>query len=273
MSLREAVPRVSIVTPTFNRAEFLEETIRSVLEQDYPNIEYIVMDGGSTDGSVEIIRRYAGRLAYWESAPDRGQVDAIQRGFARSTGTVLAYLNSDDAYVPGAVSGIVRTFRERPSADLVFGDVHLVDTAGRRLRDLRFTAFDFDTLLYEGGNLSQPGAFWTRDLYDRVGGIDPAYQFSLDTDFFFRAARVGRFEHVRSFIANFRIHSGSKSATIWDVGVAECDRIRARYLPRRATAFRIRIGLVICRLRRLARYVAQGDLPYVLGGVARRLGR
>lgn len=266
----DALPLVSIVTPTFQRAEYLETTIRSVLEQEYPRIEYHVMDGGSTDGTLDILHRYADRLASWTSGPDGGQAAAIKSGFERCHGTILAYLNSDDAYVPGAVARIVETFR-RTGADLVFGDVRLVDERGGRIRELKFTDFDLATFLYEGGNLNQAGAFWTRALYERAGGIDPTYQFGLDTDFFLRAAEVGRFAHHRGTVAEFRIHGGSKSSTIWGVGLAEWDRIRARRLDPTMPRWRMQLIKRTCQVRRAIGYLRQGDAGYVVTGVLERL--
>jgi len=120
-------PLVSIVTPSFNQVKYLEETIRSVLEQDYPKIEYIVIDGGSTDGSVEVIRKYADRLAYWVSEADRGQTDAINKGFATAHGSILAWLNSDDTYKPGAVSEAVAYLQNHPNIGMVYGDLDFID--------------------------------------------------------------------------------------------------------------------------------------------------
>jgi glycosyltransferase involved in cell wall biosynthesis len=268
----ERVPLVCVVTPTFQRADYLERTMRSVLEQDYPRIEYHVMDGGSTDGTVEILRRQSDRLASWTSAPDRGQAAAVRSGFERCRGRILAYLNSDDVYVPGAVRRIVETF-ERTKADLVFGDVRLVDEQGKRIRDLKFTDFDLETFLYEGGNLNQAGAFWTRELYDRVGGIDPAFRFGLDTDFFARAAQVGRFVHHRGIVAEFRIHGGSKSSTIWGVGLAEWDRIRARHIDPATPRWRLELLRRRSQLRRAIGYIRQGDAAYLLAGIVDRLVR
>lgn len=264
------LPLVSIVTPSFQRAEYLERTILSVVDQDYPRIEYHVMDGGSTDGTLEVIRRYEDRLASWRSAPDRGQADAVRMGFARSTGGILAYLNSDDTYVPGAVTAMVETFR-RTGADLVFGDVRLVDERGVRIRDLKFTDFDLETFLYEGGNINQAGAFWTRALYDKVGGVDPSFQFALDTDLFLRASEVGRFAHHRGIVAEFRIHGSSKSSTIWGVGLDEWERIRGRRIDRTMPRWRQAIVAARCRLRRTIGYIRQGDADYVLAAMFGRL--
>ena len=130
---QNALPKVSIVTPSFNQASFLEQTLRSVLEQDYPNLEYIVIDGGSTDGSVEIINKYADQLAYWQSQPDQGQTDAINQGFAHATGEILAWLNSDDLLLPGAVSAAVRALEEHPEAAMVYGDALLINAQGKTI--------------------------------------------------------------------------------------------------------------------------------------------
>lgn len=272
LGIRGERPLVSVVIPSYQSVRWIERTIRSILEQDYERIELHVMDGGSTDGTVDVITRYADRLASWTSGPDAGQADAVRRGFERCRGEVLAYLNADDAYVPGAVAGVVDTFR-RTGADLVFGDVRLVDDDGRRIRDLKFTEFDLETFLYEGGNVNQAGAFWTRELYDRIGGIDPSFRFALDNDLVARAAEAGRFAHHRGILAEFRIHPASKSSTIRDVGLAEWERIRrARMdpsLPRwRETLIRMR-----AQLRRTLGYIRQGDAGYVLQGLVTRLLR
>lgn len=272
LGITDERPLVSIVTPSYQSVRWIERTIRSVLEQDYERIELHVMDGGSTDGTVDVIKRYADRLASWTSGPDAGQADAVRRGFERCRGTILAYLNADDAYVPGAVGRIVETFR-RTGADLVFGDVRLVDEHGRRIRDLKFTEFDLETFLYEGGNVNQAGAFWTRELYDRVGGIDPTFRFALDNDFVARAAEVGRFAHHRGIVAEFRIHPGSKTSTIRDVGLAEWERIRRRRMDPSAPRWREALIRVRAQLRRTVGYVRQGDAGYVLRGLLARLLR
>src|SRR5215208_2659718 len=130
MSMLSNQPRVSIITPSFNQGQFLEETMHSVLEQDYPNIEYIVVDGGSADNSVEIIKKYQGQLAWWVSEKDRGHADALNKGFSHATGEILAWLNSDDVYFPNAVSQAVSFLKTNPAIGMVYGDAELIDDAG-----------------------------------------------------------------------------------------------------------------------------------------------
>jgi len=151
----EMQPRISIVTPSFNQAAFLEDTIRSVLSQNYPNLEYIIMDGGSTDGSVDIIRRYERDLAYWGSEKDGGAADAIAKGFSKATGDIFAYLNSDDIYLPGSLEAIAQTMADS-AADVAYGNTYWIDTAGSTLGERRQTPFARMGYLYGGFDLQQP---------------------------------------------------------------------------------------------------------------------
>ena len=189
-------PRISIVTPSFNQAPYLEATLRSVLEQGYPDLEYIVMDGGSTDGSVDILRSHASCLSYWTSAHDAGQADAINRGLARSTGEILAYLNSDDVYLPGALARVAAHFAAHPEADLVYGDYVYLDEQGRVLQHFQAPPFEAAALVL-GNTVSQPTVFVRRRAWERVGPFDAALHCVMDLDYWLRAAVAGlRFERV-----------------------------------------------------------------------------
>src|SRR5512138_875393 len=153
-------PLVSIITPSFQQARFLEQTICSVLGQDYPELEYIVVDGGSSDGSRDIIQRYADHLAWWVSEPDRGQTDAINKGFARATGEILAWINSDDTYLPGAVSEAVEQLRAHPGAGLVYGDANLIDDDGEIIGRFPARQTDYHRLLRGSVHIPQQAAFF-----------------------------------------------------------------------------------------------------------------
>ena len=205
-------PRVSIVTPSFNQGRYLEETMRSVLAQDYPNLEYIVIDGGSTDGSVAIIRKYEKRLAYWVSEPDRGQADAINKGFACAGGDLLGWLNSDDCLYPGAVRRLVEAFAARPETEFIYGDVtrgaELQQPANERrgqpiaLRDM------LRTLRMP---IPQQAAMWRRSVIEKVGGLNPRWHVVLDREFFLRVALKCRMDYLPGVVGFFRVHPDCKS--------------------------------------------------------------
>jgi glycosyltransferase involved in cell wall biosynthesis len=198
-------PLVSIVTPCFNAAKFVEETIQSVLAQDYPRIEYIVMDGGSTDGTVDILKRYEQRLR-WISEPDRGAADAINRGFAMSRGEIFAYLNADDLYLPGAVSTAVQTFE----ADAVYGGAWWIDEAGERLAPYPVRDFDSELLARECF-ICQPASFVRRDAFENVGGMDPELNLTFDYEFWMRLAKTYDIRRIDGMLALSRMHRTNKS--------------------------------------------------------------
>jgi glycosyltransferase involved in cell wall biosynthesis len=206
------LPLVSIITPSYNQAQYLEATILSVLQQDYPRIEYIIMDGGSSDDSVEIIQKYVGRLAYWVSEKDRGQVDAINRGFARCNGKIMAWLNSDDTYEPGAIQAAVTAFRQHPKVRLVYGEGWYIDGAGRRTRPCRFVRESFPNIyIYNKDPILQQASFWKRNLWEEVGPLDESMNWVFDWDWFIRAHKVTSFLYIPQFLANYRVHSQAKT--------------------------------------------------------------
>jgi glycosyltransferase involved in cell wall biosynthesis len=219
-------PRISVVTPSFNQGRYLEAAIRSVLDQDYPDLEYIVMDGGSTDGSVDIIRRYADRLAYWVSAPDGGQSAAIASGFQRATGDILAWLNSDDIYLPGALHQVGRAFEQAPSVDFVYGARRIIDERGHPIGSRNPPTLLHKYYFVFGQWIPQECAFWRRTLYDRVGGLDPTLRFSLDFSLFIRMWAMGRFKKIDVELGAFRAHEATKTRTLSDVMVREGAAIR-----------------------------------------------
>lgn len=201
---------VSIVTPSYNQAPFLERTIRSVLEQDYSQIEYIVVDGGSSDGSREIIERYAPRLAYWSSEKDQGQGEALNKGFARAHGEIVAWLNSDDYYLPGAVSSAVRLFEQNPDVGLIYADMLAVDAQDRVTNHLRCRQLGLkDLLCFE--IIGQPAVFMRRAAFEAAGGLDPAYHLLLDHHLWIKIACQSLILHVDETWAAARYHPAAKN--------------------------------------------------------------
>lgn len=178
---------VSIITPSYNQAAYLETTIRSVLAQDYPQIEYMIVDGASTDGSQEIIQRYAGHLSWWVSEPDSGQAEAINKGFQRARGEIVAWLNSDDFYLPGAVRQAVTALQAHPEAGLAFGDALTVDSSGRPIKRLSFGDWGLADFLHFR-IICQPAVFMRRSVLEKSGGLDPSYHFMLDHQLWIRLA-------------------------------------------------------------------------------------
>jgi glycosyltransferase involved in cell wall biosynthesis len=222
--------KISLVTPCYNSAAYIEETICSVLSQGIPELEYMVVDGGSTDGTVEIIRRYADRLTWWVSEKDNGQVDALNKGFARATGDILGFINADDVLLPGALDAILQTFTERPEVDLIAGEVEWIDGEGRptgshagEITNLE-EALDIYRVWWSQRQWVQPEVFYRRALKERVGAFDQRYHLAFDFDFWVRCFRAGAtVARVRKPLVQFRQHPDQKSNA-----VTECNReIRA----------------------------------------------
>lgn len=255
-------PRITIVTPSFNQAAYLERTILSVLDQGYPNLEYIIVDGGSTDGSVDIIRRYADRLAWWVSEPDRGQTDALNKGLRRATGEWVAWQNSDDIYYPGAFHDLAAAAAKHPQAGLIIGDMLLIDGHDHRLRDIRYVKPSYKALLAEGMLLANQAAFWRRSLQARIGLLDESYHCSFDYEWFLRLAQHAEGIHVDRFWGALRLHGETKTSLQAQRFLEENQQILAgREMPSWQKK--------LYKLRRLALMLGHGQGTYVLRGLLR----
>jgi len=208
----ESLPLVSIVTPSFNQKRFLEETILSVLGQDYKRIEYIIVDGGSTDGSAEVIKRYADRLAWWVSEPDGGQTDAINKGFFHATGDIFAWLNSDDAYLPHTVAEAVEFLRAHPEVAMVYGDANFIDETGLVIGRFPARQTDYRRLRRGYVHIPQQATFFRGTLWRQVGPLDPSFYFAMDYDLWVRLARLAPLHYHPRLWANFRLHASGKTS-------------------------------------------------------------
>lgn len=263
-------PRISIVTPSFNQAAFLERTILSVLEQDYPNLEYIVIDGGSSDGSVDIIRKYENRLAYWVSEPDCGQAHAINKGLKRATGDWVGWQNSDDIFYPGAFMHVARAAIRSPKAELIIGDINLIDEQDNVIREMRYVRPVYESLLAEGMVLTNQAAFWRRSLHARIGWLNKSLHYGFDYEWFLRLLReTDRAVHVPQCLGALRYHKATKSSRSQALFDEEYRSILAgRVLPEWKKN--------LYRSRRILLTLANGHFAYVLRGIKRRalgLGR
>jgi glycosyltransferase involved in cell wall biosynthesis len=221
-------PLVSIITPSYNQARFLPQTIESVLAQDYPSLEYIIVDGGSTDGSLEIIQQNAHRLAWWVSEPDQGQTDAINKGFAHARGEIFAWLNSDDTYHAGAITQAVEFMHAHPEAALVYGDADLIDEQGNIIGRFPARQTSLPGLLRGSVHIPQQASFFWARYWKQVGPLDPSFHFAMDYDLWVRLAKLAPLLYTPRLLANFRLHGEGKSVTMDDRCYPEMIRVYRR---------------------------------------------
>jgi hypothetical protein len=254
--------KISIVTPSFKQAAFIERTLLSVLDQGYPNLEYYVQDGGSEDGTAEVLKRHEERLAGWQSRPDRGQAQAINRAFAKTSGDIMAYLNSDDILLPGALAYVADYFRRHPEIDVIYGHRAVIDDKDQQIGRWIMPAHD-DGVLTWADFVPQETLFWRRALWEKAGGrMDESFQFALDWDLLVRFREAGaRFARVPRLLGGFRVHPQQKTTmSIADTGFQEMNRIRQRVLGRVPTSDEVRKAVFPYLVKHMA-----ADLQWEIG--------
>lgn len=223
-------PLVSIITPSYDQGEFIEKTILSVLNQGYPNIEFIIMDGGSTDKTVDILKKYTQKITYWESKSDEGQTYAINKGFRIATGEYIGWLNSDDYLEPNVLGSIVKAFKTENDIGTVSGKIYLVNGNGKKTGE-RFNKEEItvDSLLNGKVQVNQPGTFHRKMLLEKYGYLDESLNFAMDYELWIRLAQYSKFKQLDIFVANHRFHKLSKTQSEFIKFIPEIKRIRKKY--------------------------------------------
>jgi glycosyltransferase involved in cell wall biosynthesis len=230
-------PLIALVTPSLNQGPFLERSLRSILDQHYPRLHYVVQDGGSSDGTQTILERYRGSLHHYESAPDAGQADALNRGFRSATGDLLGYLNADDLLLPGSLSFVARYFTAHPDVDVVYGHRIVIDEADQEIGRWVLPPHDNEVLLWRD-YVPQETLFWRRDIWERVGAaFEETLQFVLDWELLLRFRAAGaRFARLPRFLGAFRVHDRQKTSALFEnVGRREIAWLLRRWHGRSVT--------------------------------------
>ncbi|ARP95093.1 glycosyl transferase [Bordetella genomosp. 13] len=265
----EKLPKLTVVTPSYNQARFLERTILSVLNQGYPDLEYIIMDGGSTDGSVEIIRKYEAHLAHWESTRDRGQSHAINKGFEMATGEYLAWQNSDDLYCPGALVKLGRAALRERSATLISGNMYIADSENRIFRQVSYTPMSRADLTAICASIPNQVAIFRRDALLRHGLLDEGMRYCMDLELWSRLLRDGPNVVVPEARGVYTAHAETKTSTMLDVLDSERDVIIDGILAEGEGGGRL-FGLS-CRAGKVATHARQGDYDYLMEKLVHKL--
>lgn len=257
------LPKVTIITPSFNQAEFLENTIQSVLEQGYPNLEYMIIDGGSTDGSLDIIKKYENRLSWWISEPDCGQSDAINKGLQRASGEIISWLNSDDLHMPGTISVIVNAFKETPDMGLIYGDVLSIDRVGHVFNVMRYADWGLDDLM-TFSIIGQAGTFIRREVLNETGLLDPNFHCLMDHHLWLRIAQVAPMRYLPEAIAAARFHPQAKNLAITEEFGREAYQL-VNWMQQQPTLssrmHRLNNRVLAGAHRFNARYLLDGEMP------------
>lgn len=256
-----SLPRVTVITPSYNQAAYLEQTICSVLDQNYPNLEYFVIDGASTDSSVDIIRKYEKRLAWWVSEQDCGQAEAINKGFARATGEYIAWINSDDLHMPGIICTMVDAFSHTPDVGLIYGDVVSIDQDGKPFNIMRYDNWTLDDLM-AFSIIGQAGTFFRHSVLQKTGYLDTRFHCLLDHHLWLRMAQVAPIRHLPGVVAAARFHPEAKNVARAAEFAHEAYELMDWMRTQPELAQRINRHVWAGAHRFHARYLLDGDQPF-----------
>ena len=262
--------KVSIIMTSYNQGRFLERSILSILNQNYPNLEFIIIDGGSTDESAGIIKKYEKYLAYWISEKDKGQSDGLNKGFRMATGEIIGGQNSDDIYLPGVLSAAAGFFKKNPDADIIFGNRFDIDENDNITGESKFTKFSRIVYQYDGISLGSQSTFWRKDLFAKIGYLDTGLHLAMDYEFFLRAAaKKAKFKFLPYYLGAMRRHRAAKTEMF--LGTAphqeELEKINRGYNRKKWLNLPLKIYSLAYRS---VNYFLQGDGGYVFKGLARR---
>jgi len=263
--------RISIIVPSYNQGQFLERTILSILNQNYPNLELVIIDGGSTDNSVNIIKKYEKYIDYWVSEKDRGQSDALNKGFLKATGEIIGWQNSDDIYLPGCFLKVAELFRNSPKVDIIYGNRFDINKEDKIIGRSVFTRFSSVVYRYDGMPLGTQSVFWRKNLFSKIGMLDIDFNLAMDYEFFMRAAVRGvRFKNVPYYFGAMRRHDSAKTEMFLGLPPhkKECSQIDQKYNRKKWLNLPLKIYSLSFRI---VNYYLQGDFDYVFDGLIRRI--
>jgi len=258
------LPKLTIITPSYNQADFLERTILSVLNQNYPNLEYIIIDGGSTDKSVEVIKKYEQYLTYWVSEKDRGQVHAINKALERATGEYISFQNSDDVYFPGTFQRFGKAASQQPD-DILYGDLFMCTTDDEVTEILKTTSYSLTCQILEGMQIHNQSLFFKKSLVEKYGKFDESYRFAFDYEFITRYTMhdTTTIRKVEGLGGALRVHADAKSSTIASVGSEEHLRIQKLYNSAITFPALNKIRYLWCRVRKISYFIFRFDFKYI----------
>ena len=203
-------PKISIVTVSYNQVEFIEDNIRSVINQNYPNIEHIIIDAGSTDGTIEILKKYD-KYINWISEPDNGQSDGLNKGFKKATGDIIGWINSDDKLAESALDRVVKFFQRNPDEIAVVGDIQLISEKGKKVRVIKGKSYEYKKMLEVERGVTQPSTFFKQLVFKKIGYINTSYHYAMDFDFFLRMSSIKSIPHIDKTLAEFRLQPNAKT--------------------------------------------------------------